>query len=230
MDSIVYSSVYLVKKYLKIICIKITILFFTIEYCIIFQYKHIGIHIMSKKRQQLVDTAIDLFSAYGFHGVGIDRISQEAGVTKKTMYHHFHSKDELILAALKHHDGLFRNNFMNGVKASHEKPYDRLLGIFDVAHQWFSNKKFYGCMFINAIGEYSNSNSPLRNVCQEFKSLMRQYIEELAIEAGIKEAKSIANVMAILLEGSIVTAQISGTPDSATAAKEAAKVLVDAAL
>ncbi len=185
---------------------------------------------MSKKRQQLIDTAIDLFSAHGFHGVGIDRISQEAGVTKKTMYHHFHSKNELILAALKHHDGLFRNEFMNGVKASHEDPYERLLGIFDVAHHWFSDKKFYGCMFINAIGEYSKPDSSIRNVCQEFKSLMRQYIAELAKDAGIKDSDSIASSLAILLEGSIVTAQVSGSPHSAIEAKRAAKILVDAVI
>ncbi len=185
---------------------------------------------MSKKRQQLVDTAIKLFSAHGYHGVGIDWISREAGVTKKTMYHHFHSKNELILAALKHHDGLFRNEFMNAVKAFHEDPYERLLGIFDVAHHWFSDKKFYGCMFINAIGEYSEPDSSIRNVCQEFKSLMRKYIAQLAEDAGIKDTESIATSLAILLEGSIVTAQVSGTPDSAIEAKKAAKLLVDLAL
>ena len=128
---------------------------------------------MSIKRQQLIDTAIKLFNEHGFHGVGIDWIARDAGVTKKTMYHHFHSKDELILAALHHHDGLFRNEFMNGVKNNFETPYDRLLGIFDAAHVWFSDHKFYGCMFINAIGEYSESASPIRSVCKEFKKQMR---------------------------------------------------------
>lgn len=198
-----------------------------------YDVNHINISVyihMSKKRQQLVETAIDLFSAHGYHGVGIDWISQEAGVTKKTMYHHFRSKNELILAALKHHDGLFRNEFMNAVKANHEDPYERLIGIFDVAHYWFSKQKFYGCMFINAIGEYSKPNSSIRNVCQEFKSLMRQYIVELAQEAGVNDPESLASTLAILLEGSIVTAQVSGTPDSAKDAKRAAQVLVDAAL
>lgn len=185
---------------------------------------------MSEKRQQLVNTAIELFNAHGFHGVGIDWIAKQAGVTKKTMYRHFHSKDELILAALRHHDGLFRNEFMNGVKNSYDTPYEQLLGIFDVAHAWFSDNKFYGCMFINAIGEYSETNTPIRNVCKEFKSQMRQFIVHLADQAGVKDPHSLANTLAILLEGSIVTAQVSENPDAAIEAKKAAKVLVDAAL
>ena len=110
---------------------------------------------MSAKRQDLVDTAMELFSAHGYHGTGIDRIAEEAGVSKKTMYHHFRSKEELILAALKQYDGLFRNDFMKAVNKRGDTAYERLLAIFDVAHDWFSGDNFYGCMFINAVGEYS---------------------------------------------------------------------------
>jgi AcrR family transcriptional regulator len=185
---------------------------------------------MSAKRQQLVDTAIDLFSAHGFHGVGIDRIAEEANVSKKTMYQHFRSKEELILAALRHHDGLFRNHFMKAVEARGGTPYERLLAIFDVAREWFTDNRFYGCMFINAVGEYSQPGTPIRQVCREFKRLMRSYIEKLAEAAGLHDAAGVAAELAILLEGSIVTAQVSGTPDCAMTAKRAAKVLIDNAL
>ena len=111
---------------------------------------------MSEKRQDLIDTAIALFGEHGFHGTGIDWIAREAGVSKKTMYQHFRSKEELIVAALRHHDGLFRKHFMNSVEGAADTPYERLLAIFDVAHDWFSQNNFYGCMFINAIGEYSD--------------------------------------------------------------------------
>ena len=185
---------------------------------------------MSTKRQDLVDTAIELFSAHGFHATGIDRIAEEAKVSKKTMYHHFRSKEELIIAALKQHDGLFRNGFMKAVDKQAETPYERLLGIFDVAQAWFSDNKFFGCIFINAIGEYSERNSAIQHVCKEFKRLMRAYIEELATEAEIPDADQLAASLAILLEGSIVTAQVSGTPETAATAKEAARVLIDNAL
>ena len=185
---------------------------------------------MSIKRQDLIETAIDLFSKHGFHGTGIDRIADEANVSKKTMYHHFRSKEELILASLRHHDGLFRNHFMKAVNATSDNAYDRLLNIFDVAHAWFSGKDFYGCMFVNAIGEYSEPNTSIREVCKEFKRAMLSYIEELAEKANTKEPHAVASAIALLLEGSIVTAQVSGDANSASTAKQAAKVIVDNAL
>lgn len=185
---------------------------------------------MSVKRQNLVDTAINLFAAHGFHATGIDRIAEEANVSKKTMYNHFRSKEELIIAALKQQDGLFRNEFMRGVNKLADEPYDRLLAVFDVAQAWFAKDNFFGCMFINVIGEYSSRNAAIQQVCKEFKRLMRGYIEELAVEAGVPEASKLADELAILLEGAIVTAQVSGTPNSAATAKSAAKILIDNAL
>lgn len=181
---------------------------------------------MSTKRQQLVEKATELFAANGYHATGIDRIANEAGVSKKTMYHHFRSKEELIIAALKQHDGLFRNGFMKAVEKQADTPYDRLLAVFDVAQAWFSDNRFFGCMFINAIGEYSERNAAIQHVCKEFKRLMRSYIEELAVEAEIPNARRVAESVALLLEGSIVTAQVSGTPEAAATAREAAKIII----
>ena len=185
---------------------------------------------MSEKRQELIDTAIRLFAEHGFHNTGIDWIAQEAQVSKKTMYHHFRSKEELILAALKHHDGLFRNFFMKSVESLSSSPYERLLGIFDVAHTWFSDKQFYGCMFINAIGEYSNREDAIRLACQAFKSQMTAFVRELAVDAQVNDPHGLAETLSLLLEGAIVTAQVSGRIDSAKTAKAAAKVLIDNAL
>lgn len=184
----------------------------------------------SKKRQQLVDTAIELFYAHGFHGVGIDRIAEAAHVSKKTMYHHFRSKEELILAALKHRDGLFRNNFMKAVEAAADTPRERLLAVFDVAQAWFSDNKFYGCMFINAVGEYAEPDTAIRAACKNFKRQMLAYIEELAQDAGLERPKQVAAALSILLEGSTVTAQVSENPDCARIARHAAEVLVEQAL
>lgn len=185
---------------------------------------------MSEKRQHLIDTAIALFSAHGFHATGIDRIADEANVSKKTMYHYFRSKEELILAALKHHDGVFRNEFMKAVLARSDDPQARLLAIFDVAHAWFADKKFYGCLFINAIGEYAAPDTGIRAVCQEYKRLMRGFLETLAQDAGVANPAALAASLALLLEGSIVTAQVTADPQAALTAAEAARVLLQTAL
>ena len=181
----------------------------------------------SARREHLIDTAIDLFAERGYHATGIDTILETSGVSKKTLYRHFRSKDELILAALKKYDGRFRNNFMRQVEERAEAPRDRLLAVFDVAAAWFSRNDFYGCMYINAVGEYSDPDSPIRLVCKEFKALMRRYFEDLCAALPAPDPAALADELALLLEGSIVTAQVSQTGGrAAQIAKTAAAALI----
>lgn len=183
---------------------------------------------MSTKREQLIETASRLFARNGFHATGIDTILAEAGIAKKTLYNHFRTKDELILAALRKYDGEFRNNFMKSVEELAETPEARLLAIFDVAKAWFSDNKFYGCMFINAVGEYSEQDSAVREVCKEFKRLMRGYIKSLVEQAGLKDIEILTNELALVFEGSIVTAQVSEQNDmAAETAKRIAETLIN---
>lgn len=178
------------------------------------------------RRQHLVETALELFSEHGFHGTGIDRILERAGVSKKTLYNHFRSKDELILAVLAHYDSRFRNDFVRRVEKAARTPRARLLAVFDVAEDWFSARSFYGCLFINAIGEHSAEDSAIRRVCQEFKRLMRDYLFELARQARLKNPSRLADQLALLLEGAIVTAQVSQDAGAARTARQVAQVLV----
>lgn len=186
---------------------------------------------ISPRREHLIDTAMTLFAEHGFHATGIDTILEKAGVSKKTLYHHFRSKDELILAALRKYDGLFRNNFMRQVEALAQTPRDRLLAIFDVGEQWFQQNNFYGCMFINAVAEFSASDTPIREVCREFKGLVRGYIQSICEQAGATDAALLAEELALLFEGAIVTSQIAQESGrSARIAKTVAAALVDQAL
>ena len=185
----------------------------------------------SLRRDHLIDTAIGLFGERGFHATGIDMILERAGVSKKTLYRHFRSKEELILAALRKHDGEFRNSFMRQVEAQGASPRARLLAVFDVAETWFRHDQFYGCMFINAIGEYSAADTPIREACKAFKAMMRGYIEQLCREAGVPDPAGLAEELALLLEGAIVTAQVSQERSrAARVAKTAAVALIDQAL
>lgn len=181
----------------------------------------------SQRREDLIDTAIGLFCEHGYHGTGIDRIISEAGVSKKTLYTHFRSKEELIMAALRKYDGLFRNDFMRQVDRAGETPGEKLLAVFDVAEDWFDQKKFFGCMFINVIGEYSQNESPIRDISKQFKRSMREFIKELCVQAGASEPDLLADQLALLLEGAIVTAQVSQKIGAAETAKEIARRLID---
>ena len=134
----------------------------------------------STRRDHLVDTASRLFQRHGYHATGIDRILAEAGVAKMTLYNHFKSKDELILAALRRRDEQFRNAFMRNVERRAKDPRARLLACFDVLAEWFAESGFSGCSFINAAGEFAAPDDPIHAACGENKRLSLAYVRGLA--------------------------------------------------
>ena len=184
----------------------------------------------SSKRDLLINTALELFSREGFHATGIDRILSESGVAKMTLYNHFKSKDELILAALRRRDETFRNWFMRTVEASAETPRDRLLATFDVLEEWIRRKDFCGCTFINAAAEFGERADSIRGSCAEHKRLVIEYLERLAQAAGARDPEELAFDLNLLAEGAIVTAQVMGIKDAASRAKRAAEILIGDAL
>jgi AcrR family transcriptional regulator len=181
------------------------------------------------KRDQLIQTALELFAKNGIHATGVDSIVEQSGVTKKTLYAHFRSKEELILAVLRQYDELARNDFMRRVESGGKTPRARLLAVFDFAERWFQQSNFYGCLFINTIGEYSDKGTPIRQICKEYKKLVKGYVRELCEQAGASDPQGLAEELAMLLEGATVTAQVSQNPKTAKIAKRVAKALIDKA-
>ena len=180
----------------------------------------------SEKRDHLVDTALDLFNRDGFHATGVDKILKEAGVARMTLYNHFKSKDELILAVLRRRDEKFRNWFMRTVERLGKTPRDRLLAIFDALEEWFSGKDFSGCMFINASAEFARPDDPIHMAAGEHKNLILNYVRELTKSAGATEPDALAQGLMLLMEGAIVMAYVAGDRNAAERAKTAAKMLI----
>lgn len=180
----------------------------------------------SVRRDHLVDTALNLFSRYGFHATGIDRILSESGVAKMTLYKHFKSKDELILAALRRRDELHRNWFMREVERLAVTPRDRLAAIFTALEAWFQSDEFSGCCFINATAEYGDKDDPIHGAAAEHKRLIRAYVLEVAQAAQVKAPDALTDQLMLLMEGAIVSAQITGEAISAQQARAAAEVLI----
>lgn len=182
---------------------------------------------ISEKREKLLQSAIKLFMKKGFHAVTVDVISEEAGITKRTLYHHFKSKEELILAALRYRDEQFRNDFMRVVEGRTEGSQDRLLVVFDVLEEWFKEKDFFGCLFVTALGEYPEEGTSIRRFCQEAKGLTQKYITHLAEKAGLENAEQLSGQIVLLIEGAITMAQVNNSPLCAVQAKQAAKILIE---
>ena len=180
-------------------------------------------------RDRLIDTAIALFNRYGFHATGVDRIVAVAKVAKKTLYAHFPSKEDLIIAALTRKRAAFADKFLPLVLATSDDPRTRLLSLFELAKSWFADPDFYGCIFVNAAVEYSEPGHPINACAREFKTLLRGFALEQAQAGGAADPEALADQIALLFEGATTVAQVSARPDAATTAKAIAAQLIDQA-
>jgi AcrR family transcriptional regulator len=176
---------------------------------------------MTSKRDHLVDTALRLFQREGFHATGIDRILEEAGVAKMTLYNHFRSKDELVLAALRRADERFRNAFMQRVAASGQTARQRLAGLFVALGEWHASAEFHGCIFAVACAEFTDESHPVPAAAREHKRLMRQFVRGLCADAGAKDPDTLATALCLLMDGATSQARVCRNCD---AAKDAARI------
>lgn len=183
------------------------------------------------KREQVVEAASKLFARDGFHATGVDRIVEEAGVARMTLYKHFKTKDDLILAVLRQREAQFLTWFKDEVEARAGSPGERLLASFDVLGEWFAGRAFpdrgfTGCLFINASAEYSDLSDPVHRLAAEHKRLLMDFLRELARAAGARDPEALAKALQLLQEGAIVMAHVSGDLASAKTAKAVARRLL----
>lgn len=162
------------------------------------------------RRDDLIDAAMHVFYKHGFHASSLDDILKEGGISRMTLYNHFKSKDELILAAMRRRDEIFRNKLMMFVESKAKTPRDRIAAVFDFHEDWFTGNEFCGCMFINAAAEFSAAESAPRRLAADHKQEIVRYLRELCDQDGIKDPHDVAEQLNILLEGAIVAARVVG--------------------
>jgi len=180
--------------------------------------------------EHILEVATDLFYRQGVRAVGVDAIVASAGIAKMTLYQHFGSKDDLILAFLRRRDERWRDWLRGAVGRLAGAPKERLLAIFDALEEWFTSPEFRGCAFINTAVEIADPNHPAHRAALEHKQLVQAYIAALAREAGVDDSETLSRRLLILVEGAIVTAQVGTDPAPARQAREAAEVLITSAL
>ena len=183
----------------------------------------------ASKRDILVRNAMNVLYREGFNATGMDKLAKETGVSKMTMYKHFRSKEDLILAALRLRDEEFLSAFTRRVEDGAKTPRGRLLAVFDALMEWIEGRDFYSCMFIKATSEFQNPDHPIHMASADHKRKVLAYIKELAKEAGAKNPRLLARQLFMLTEGEIVTAFILGKSGVGQDAKAAASVLIDQA-
>lgn len=181
----------------------------------------------AEKREHLIEVATELFNRLGYHAAGVDQVIAEAGIAKTTLYRHFKSKEELIVAVLKRVDARFREDMRETVEKAGRSPEQKLLETFDFLEGWFKSESFYGCPFISAAGEYGERQNPVFHEVALHKRLVVAYFEELARAAGLNAPQQVAEEINLLHEGAIAVAHITGDPHAAERAKAVAARLIE---
>jgi AcrR family transcriptional regulator len=164
----------------------------------------------ASRRDDLIDAAMRVFYKHGFHASSLDDIQKEGGISRPTLYNHFKSKDELIVAAMRRRDEIFRNRLMKFVESKGRTPHERIEAVFDFHEAWFTGNEFCGCMFINASAEFSVADSAPRRLAAEHKQEIVRYLRELCDAAGCDDPAETAEQLNILIEGAIVAARVVG--------------------
>jgi AcrR family transcriptional regulator len=189
------------------------------------------------RRDELVDAAMRIFQRHGFHGTGLEKVLSEAGISRMTLYNHFKGKDELIVAALRRSDEIFRSRMMTFVDARGPDPVARILAVFDFFEEWINDKDFCGCIFINAAAEFGDADCQVRREAAAYKREVIRYLRSLCEAAGLQDAEALAEQLVMLLDGATVKARIicngdvpgSESVNAARRAKQAAERLIAAA-
>ncbi|MEE1757417.1 TetR/AcrR family transcriptional regulator [Streptomyces sp. SP18CS02] len=178
-------------------------------------------------RERILDAAERLFYGQGVQAVGMDAVRSASGVTLRRLYQLFPSKGALVEAYLLRRDARWRHDLAAYVDTVDAPPGDRVLAVFDWLHRWFGEPGFRGCAFINSFGELGATSPEVAGAARRHKEAFRQYVDALVAEAGAGGGTGAQ--VTLLAEGAITTAAITGTPEPARQAREAARLLLRAA-
>jgi len=168
--------------------------------------------------ERILETADRLFYLRGIRAVGVDTIAAEIGISKRTLYNHFPSKDELIAAYLARR---FRQP-----PSSDKPPAEQILGTFDSLERRFASKDFRGCPLVNAVAELGAEDRAVKKIAVAFKESRRIWFRDLLMRLEVADPDHLATQLTLLVDGAIAQDLVRDDPSMARAAKEAARVLL----
>ena len=180
-------------------------------------------------REQILATAADLFYEHGFHAVGVDLIIERAGVAKTTLYRHFGSKDDLIVAYLDDANTRFWSWFEDAVNPN-MSPREQLVGLFDAVAKLATSAACLGCTFQVTAAEFPDAGHPGHATALDHKQSVRTRLRDLASAAGAPEPTDLADGLLLLMDGAFAAARMYGRSSPAAGVATAARTLIDAHL
>jgi AcrR family transcriptional regulator len=177
-------------------------------------------------RDRILSSAYELFARHGVRAVGVDEVIKRAEVAKATLYRHFASKDDLVLAFLQQREQLWTKEWVEAeARRRGATSEEQLLSIFDIFDEWFRRDDFEGCSFINILLEMNDRGTAIGKASAVHLSNIRSIIRTLATEAGLRDPEQFAHSWHILMKGSIVAAG-EGDHEAARRAQAMGRLLI----
>lgn len=180
-------------------------------------------------KDKVFQTASRMFYRHGYRAIGVDTLAAESGIGKMTLYRHYPTKDDLIVAYLKDSNDLFWRNFEESTKDA-PSAHEKLLAFFDGLQEYVTTPTCYGCPFLNVATEYPETNYAGHQVAIEHKQSVRAKFRQLAKEAGAKRPDILADQLFLLMDGAYMASRMFGAKNPAMHLAEAARTLIEAAL
>lgn len=179
-------------------------------------------------QDRLIEAATRLFCRYGVNSVGVDAIVEAAGTAKTTLYKSFGSKDGLVEAVLEREGRAWRTWFLAEIDNPGGSAPNRLQRIAPTLKQWFARSDYYGCPFINAVGESDKADDRMRTLAIAHKKVVIERLAELCGEAGFDEPMQVAHALGLIIDGAIVAALVTRDASVADTAGRACAALLAA--
>jgi len=178
-------------------------------------------------RDRILQAAYDLFYAKGFSRVGVDAVAESAGLTKRTLYQHFRSKDDLLAAVLDRQSGFALASIEGWGRRLPEDCSGFVQQLFRDAARWASRPKWAGAGFTRLAMELADlPGHPARGVARRHKAAVEAWLCTELMRRGVRNADEASRELTVLLEGCLALILIHGKRDYAIAAARAASKLV----
>jgi AcrR family transcriptional regulator len=177
-------------------------------------------------RTSVLAAADRLFYETGVRAVGVDAVAEAAGVTKRTLYYHFPTKEALVAAYLVARDGPTRLA-IERTTGEHALPGDRILAVFDHLERWFRTSEYHGCPFNNAVAEQLGSEAAA--IARRHKTAVAAWLSDQAQLGGARLPKQLGAQLMVLIDGALNGAAVLDSPEPARTARSVAAALLRAA-
>ncbi|MEO1093756.1 MAG: TetR/AcrR family transcriptional regulator [Cyanobacteria bacterium J06638_28] len=179
-------------------------------------------------RERILAIADDLFYREGIRASGVDTIIAKSKVAKTTLYRHFPSKDDLVVAYLEGRNQRFWDLLEPSIERYANQPKQQLVAIFAWLDELLDSKDNHGCPFLMVASEFPESDYPGHQVAIAHKEKLRDRLAELAKLAGIESAPELSAALMLLFDGAFAQRRLFPKHNNDINLEKAASALIDA--